>query len=243
MNANTSATPSSEAPETSSGMRLRVLIRVGIFALIMAALWYVTSGHLDLIMGWIFIGVWMVVGGVVPALAVPLGPELIEERTQIKEGVKEWDKPIVIVGSIYIPLGIVIVAGLDARFEWSPPIPLAFQIVALVLGALGYLLSVWAAAANKFYGRFVRIQKERGHTVETGGPYRYVRHPGYAGMIIFCLASALALGSLWTLIPNGLMALLTIIRTALEDRTLQEELDGYKEYAARVRYRLLPGIW
>ena len=113
----------------------------------------------------------------------------------------------------------------------------------MVVAVPGYLLSIWAARVNKFYSRFVRIQKERGHTVVSAGPYRYVRHPGYAGLVIFYLAASLALGSLWALIRNGLMSLLLVIRTVLEDRTLLEELDGYKEYAGRVRYRLLPGIW
>jgi len=95
---------------------------------------------------------------------------------------------------------------------------------------------------DKFYGRVVRIQKERGHHVIADGPYHYLRHPGYLGQIIFSLASALALGSLWTLIPSGLFAALLVVRSALEDRTLQEELEGYKEYAQRVRFRLMPRI-
>jgi protein-S-isoprenylcysteine O-methyltransferase Ste14 len=150
---------------------------------------------------------------------------------------------IVIILNIWTPLGMLILAGLDVRFGWSPEIPLALQVTTLVLAVLGYLVSVWAAASNKFYGRFVRIQKERGHTVVTGGPYQYVRHPGYAGLIIFYFAAALALGSLWTLMLNGLASLLLVVRTALEDKTLLKELDGYREYAGRVRYRLLPGIW
>jgi protein-S-isoprenylcysteine O-methyltransferase Ste14 len=224
-------------------MRSKVLVRMLIFLLILAGVWYDASGRIDLVMPWVFLGVYLVVGGIVPALIVPLDEELAEERTQIKEGVKGWDKPIVAIGSLYVPLGIVILAGLDARFGWSSPLPLGLQIAALVIGGLGYPLSVWASASNPFHGRFVRIQTERGHTVQTGGPYRYVRHPGYAGIIVFLPTSAVALDSLWTLVASGVVAVLMVIRTALEDRVLLEELPGYEDYASRVRFRLVPGIW
>ena len=244
MSTNTSPNQLNGKSDTTGDMRLKlkVLLRVVIFTLIMAAIWYMASGRLDWVMGWAFIGAYTIIAAV-PALVVPLDPELIEERTQIKEDVKSWDKWIVIILNIWTPLGMLILAGLDIRFGWSPVIPLALQIATLVLAVLGYLVSVWAAASNKFYGRFVRIQKERGHTVATGGPYQYVRHPGYAGLIIFYFAAALALGSVWTLMLNGLASLLLVVRTALEDKTLLKELDGYREYAGRVRYRLLPGIW
>ena len=98
-------------------------------------------------------------------------------------------------------------------------------------------------AANAFFSAVVRIQDDRGHAVASGGPYRFVRHPGYSGSLAFELATPIMLGSLWALIPSGLNALLIVVRTALEDRTLNEELDGYREYAGQVRYRLLPGVW
>jgi protein-S-isoprenylcysteine O-methyltransferase Ste14 len=225
-------TPSDAGKEMSNAARAQVLIRGTIFALILALLWGFVSGHWERPMPWVFLGSWAIVGLVVPAFVVPLDESYVDDRTQIKEGVQKWDKPIVIVGSLYVPLGLVLVAALDA-----------LQAVATMLGALGYLFSVWASAVNKFYGRFVRIQKDRGHTVVTEGPYRYVRHPGYAGLAVFLLTSALSLGSLWTLIPNGLFLIAMIVRTALEDRFLRENLAGYKEYAQRTRYRLIPGIW
>lgn len=142
-----------------------------------------------------------------------------------------------------MPFGFLVLAGLDMRNDWSPELPLWLQIAALVLTGLGYLLSVWASATNKFYSRFVRIQKDRGHHVVTAGPYQYIRHPGYIGIIIFMMATAFAFDSLYTLILSGSLSLLLIIRTVLEDKTLLEELEGYKEYAQDVRYRLIPGIW
>ena len=105
------------------------------------------------------------------------------------------------------------------------------------------MLLTWSMAANAFFSQTVRIQKDRGHTVATGGPYRYVRHPGYAASILFQIATPLILGSVWAFIPCGLTVLLSVVRTALEDRTLLEELPGYAEYAQQTRYRLLPGIW
>ena len=98
-------------------------------------------------------------------------------------------------------------------------------------------------AANAFFSMVVRIQEDRGHAVATGGPYRYVRHPGYVGMMLSLLGTPLLLGSLWALVPAGLATCLYVVRTALEDRTLQEELEGYKDYAGQVRRRLLPGVW
>ncbi len=176
------------------------------------------------------------------ALVVHLDPELVEERTHVKEGVKGWDKSITVIGSLFYPFAILIVAALDARFGWPPRIAVTVQIAALVIAAAGDTTSVRAMAVNRFYSRFVRIQRDRGHIPISDGPYRYVRHPGYLGQMIFSLASAPALGSLWALIPGGLFALLLAIRTALEDKMLRDELEGYEEYAQRVRYRLIPGI-
>jgi protein-S-isoprenylcysteine O-methyltransferase Ste14 len=171
-----------------------------------------------------------------------LPPELIAERGQPRENVKGWDKAI--SGLLLIPtLGVLVVAGLDERFGWSPALPLAAHLAGLALMVLGQALFTWAMASNKFFSTAVRIQMDRSHTVATGGPYRYVRHPGYVGYIVTVLAVPLILGSLWALIPEGLVTCLFIVRTALEDRTLREELDGYEDYALHVRYRLLPGVW
>jgi len=137
----------------------------------------------------------------------------------------------------------LIIAGLDQRYGWTSGIPLAAQIAALVVSALGYSLVVWATASNAFFSQIVRIQSERSHTVATGGPYRFVRHPAYVGTILTELAVPVLLASWWALIPGVLNAVLFVLRTALEDRTLQAELNGYADYACQVRYRLLPGIW
>ncbi len=234
-----SANGSDKAREPS---RPRILLRLMAFVLILTAILFIAAGRLDWVMGWIYMAMYACVTAI-GVFAVPLDPELVEERTQIKEGVKEWDKRITVIGSVLYPLAIFIVAGLDARHGWSPRVPLMLQVAALVAAAVGNLISIWATAVNRFYSRWVRIQKERGHVVISDGPYRYLRHPGYLGQIIFSLASALALGSLWALIPGSLFAVLLVVRTALEDQTLQDELEGYKEYTRRVRHRLIPHIW
>jgi protein-S-isoprenylcysteine O-methyltransferase Ste14 len=155
--------------------------------------------------------------------------------------VKRWDKLLSALFSV-TGLAVLVVAALDARFVFSPLPPASFD-AGFTLYAAGGALSSWAMASNRFFSSFVRIQTERGHTVATGGPYRFVRHPGYAGFAVATVATALLLGSGWALVPAALTALILVIRTVLEDRTLLAELSGYREYAARVRYRLLPGLW
>lgn len=222
--------------------KLSLLSRLLIFVAILAAILFFSAGSWEWPTGWLYMGMYALVTAV-GVFAVPLDAELVEERTQIKEGVKEWDKRLTAAGSLFYPLAILVVAGFDDRWGWSPQLGTGFQLAALAVAAAGNLLSIWAMAANKFYGRFVRIQRERGHHVISDGPYRFIRHPGYLGQIIFSLTSALALDSLWGLIPSGLFAGLLVVRTALEDKVLKEELDGYLDYASTVRYRLLPLVW
>jgi protein-S-isoprenylcysteine O-methyltransferase Ste14 len=215
------------------------MVQVVVQFLVIAAILFISSGRLNWAWAWAYLGVGV---GILAVNILVMSPELIAERGEIKENVKGWDR---VLGTLIgvLTLGALVVMGLDARFGWSPRLAWAIQLGGLVFLALGQGLFSWAMASNVFFSGGVRIQMERGHTVATGGPYRYVRHPGYVGYIISWLATSLALGSLWGLIPAGLMMGLMVVRTALEDRTLLEELDGYKEYAQRVRYRLLPGIW
>jgi protein-S-isoprenylcysteine O-methyltransferase Ste14 len=172
-------------------------------------------------------------------------PGLLAERQNIEKakGAKAWDKVLAPLMALSVGFPLVIVAGLDHRFGWSPVFPLRLIVLGFILIALGYAFAVWALVENRFFSGVVRIQVDRGHVVCDSGPYRIVRHPGYAGNILPLLGIVLALGSLWTLIPAAVALIIAVIRTALEDRTLQEELPGYQEYARRVRYRLFPGIY
>ena len=172
-------------------------------------------------------------------------PGLTAERQNIEklQDAKAWDKVLAPLMALSVVFPLVIVAGLDHRFGWSPVFPLWLIVLGFILIALGYAFASWALVENRFFSSVVRIQADRGHVVCDSGPYRIVRHPGYAGNILSLLGIVLALGSLWTLIPAAVALVIAVIRTALEDRTLQEELPGYRDYARRVRYRLIPGIY
>lgn len=222
-----------------SGALLKRILQVAITYVILAAILFVASGRIDWIWAWAYLGL----GLVVLIINVSILPaELIAERGQPRDNVKRWDR--VLTTLAHIPtVGVPLVAGLDERFGWPPQPSPAIHFVGLAFFALGQGLFSWAMASNKYFSTLVRIQVDRGHSVATGGPYRRVRHPGYGGYIVSLVGMSLALGSLWAIIPAGLVACLLIVRTALEDRTLQNELPGYRDYAQRVRYRLLPGIW
>jgi len=172
-------------------------------------------------------------------------PGLTAERQSGEsiQGAKTWDKVLAPLMAISLSFPLVITAGLDHRYGWSPAFPLWLNIIGFILIAVGYAFGVWAFIENRFFSSVVRIQTDRGHVVCDTGPYRIMRHPGYAGNILPLLGIVLALGSLWTVIPAIVALVIAIARTALEDKTLQEELPGYREYAQRVRYRLLPGIY
>ncbi len=172
-------------------------------------------------------------------------PGLLVERASSADqaDVKPWDRVLAPLMAVGTSFPLVIVAGLDHRFEWSPVFPRWLILIGLVIIALGYAFGVWALAENRFFSGVVRIQLDRGHTVCDSGPYRMVRHPGYAGNILALPGMVLALASIWTLIPAAIALIIVVTRTALEDRTLQEELPGYRDYAKRVRYRLFPLIY
>jgi protein-S-isoprenylcysteine O-methyltransferase Ste14 len=172
-------------------------------------------------------------------------PGLLAERQNIEkiQGAKAWDKVLAPLMAFSLMFPLVIVAGLDHRYGWSPAFPLWLIVFGFILISLGYAFAAWALAENRFFSSVVRIQTDREHVVCDTGPYRIVRHPGYAGNIPPLLGIVLAFGSVWTLIPAAVALIIAVIRTALEDQTLQEELPGYRDYARRVRYRLIPGIY
>lgn len=173
-------------------------------------------------------------------------PDLLAERAKFMQhkNTKPWDEilaRLVGLGGALIPL----VAGLDARYGWSG-IDFGWGVkgVALVIILAGFSLGTWALLENRFFSGTVRIQEERGHQVVSTGPYAWVRHPGYLGGLLTYFGTPLLLDSHWTLLPVVFLTVVLVVRTSLEDRTLQEELPGYKEFATRkTRYRLIPGFW
>ncbi|XOF33987.1 MAG: methyltransferase family protein [Candidatus Electrothrix sp. YB6] len=172
-------------------------------------------------------------------------PGLTAERQNMEkvQGAKAWDKVLAPLMALSVSFPLVIVAGLDHRFGWSPVFPLWLIMLGFLLISIGYAFAEWALIENRFFSSVVRIQVDRGHVVCDSGPYRIVRHPGYAGNMLALPGIVLALGSVWTLIPVVIAIIIAVIRTKIEDRTLHEELRGYKVYVRRVRYRLIPGIY
>jgi protein-S-isoprenylcysteine O-methyltransferase Ste14 len=169
-------------------------------------------------------------------------PGLLKERMSTKKDAKSWDKKIIFGYTLCLMI-MLAVAGFDAvRFRWSR-VPLSLKIAGFLGFIPTFLLAFWAMTQNPYLSDLVRIQKDRDHRVCTRGPYEYVRHPMYVGVILLILCLPLALGSFYALIPGSLIILLFVLRTFLEDKTLQAELPGYKAYADRVRYKLIPGIW
>lgn len=221
---------------------VRYAVRETMGLVVMAVALFLPAGRLDWWSAWAAIAVmlaWIVATAVV---IFRHNPDLLAERLGPRRGAKRWDVTIMSLLGL-VQLGRYIIAGLDQRYGWSGGFPLAVQIAALALCILGYALVVWATAANPFFSQIMRIQSERGHTVSSGGPYQVVRHPAYLGAILYELAVSILLASWPALIISALNAVLLVLRTALEDRTLQAELAGYDSYAHQVRYRLLPGIW
>lgn len=201
-----------------------------------------TAGRFDWWPAWAalaVLGAWLTAMDII---LVGCQPGLLAERLHPPRGIKSWDRAIVSLIRL-LQLTRYILAGLDQRYGWTAGFPQTVQIAALAICVLGYALFGWALASNAFFSQIVRIQTDRGHRVAEGGPYRIVRHPGYVGAILFELTMPILLDSEWSLLVSALCAMLFILRTALEDRTLLAELDGYAAYASRVRYRLLPGLW
>jgi protein-S-isoprenylcysteine O-methyltransferase Ste14 len=193
--------------------------------------------------GWLYVLIFLMFDLATALVVIPKDPSLLIERSKSHSNVQAWDKVIMPLASGLLPLAGWIIAGLNLRFGWTPVMNRSWQLIGFVLTVVGHAIVVWAMGANAFFSPLVRLQKERGHKVADGGPYKLVRHPGYVGAIIFTTGVPMLLGSWWALIPNLIAIVLYFVRTALEDQTLVAELDGYEDYKKRVKFRLIPGVW
>ena len=227
------------APISPTAGVIRLVAGTGAFA----ALLFLAAGTAAWPAAWAYLATITAVMIVYGVIVVRLHPDLIEERRHPPADAKQWDKPFVVIVGMAGPVALLLLAGLDHRFRWSPPTSSRAQAAGLLAVAAGGMLSNWAVAANRFFSAVVRVQRDRGHEVVNSGPYRYVRHPSYAGSIIYMLGMTFVLGSRIALAAAAVLSLVLALRTALEDRTLQAELDGYADYARRVRFRLVPGVW
>ncbi len=203
---------------------------------------FLAAGRLDWMSAWVFLALGTLVFLTAGLYVVRKNPEVVNERGKGAQGAKTWDRILTSIYALFL-FAIYVVAGLDAgRFRWSV-MPIIVQGLGGVGIVLRLLLIYWAMLANPFLAQVVRIEDERGHQTVSSGPYRYVRHPMYVGILFEYGSTPLLLGSWLALIPFVIMGALLVLRTSLEDKTLLTELSGYSEYAQRVRFRLVPGVW
>jgi protein-S-isoprenylcysteine O-methyltransferase Ste14 len=223
-------------------MLLRSVLSLAGFVAFLAVALFLPAGDVGWVNGWAFLAAFTAL--TVPSIAYlwRVNPDIFVARGKIHAGTKGWDKAVVLALLLAF-VAIFPVAGLDAgRLRWSA-VPPWLVGVGYLLTVVGYLGSVWVYATNRFAEPTVRIQRDRGQTVISTGPYALVRHPLYLWSLLLFLGIPLALGSYWAVAPGAVASAVLVVRTALEDRALQAELEGYREYAGRVRHRLIPGIW
>lgn len=225
----------------SSKARTQMILRALLAPILMIGLLFLAAGRWDYWQAWVYFIVNMVIL-ILMATWLTKNSELVEERLNPKEGMKGWDK---FYFAVTTPLYVMalILGGLDARFGWTKDMPLTIYWGSVVVYLTGQSIFLWARYTNDYFSSVVRIQKDRGQTVCKDGPYKYVRHPGYVGGILFTVTIGLVLGSWWASIPQVIASLMLIWRTAREDKTLQAELPGYIEFTKETLYRLLPGVW
>jgi protein-S-isoprenylcysteine O-methyltransferase Ste14 len=205
------------------------------------AILFLAAGTLDWLMGWSALGAYSLIS---LATFFLVDRELVKERLRMGAGADRRDVVLATASYLFFQPITLLVAGLDrVRFSWSPPFPEGVLGLALAGYLAGNGLASWAMTCNPFFSVFLRIQRDRGHRVAQGGPYHWIRHPGYAGTVLAAVALPLALGSLWATLPALLGAGGFVVRTAYEDRVMKAEMKGYPAYARRVRFRLLPWIW
>ena len=222
---------------------IRGIFVQSIFIIIGLAVLFISAGTLAWINAWVYVGLVSIYWVISTVVLARVNPDMLNERgSVVKEGTKGFDKVWVAIYPV-LTFGNLVVMGFDAvRFQWSfMPFWLAFVGIFMFVSVIP--LALWAMAVNKFFEWTVRIQDDRQQYVCTSGPYKIMRHPGYAGLIISILAYPFILGSWWGFVLSGILTIIIVIRTVLEDRTLQNEMPGYRAYAKQVRYRLIPLVW
>jgi protein-S-isoprenylcysteine O-methyltransferase Ste14 len=222
----------------------RVVVQLLFFVVVVPFLPMLISWRWDWWEAWVYAIICILGFALSRVLAARQHPDLLAERARFMrtENAESWDRllaPLVGLGGALIPL----VAGLNALFDGSSTFSLPVKIVSLVIILAGFALGSYALIKNRYFSGMVRIQADRGHQVVSSGPYRWIRHPGYAGALLTYVATPVFLDTPWAFLPVVFLSIVLVIRTELEDRTLQDRLEGYCDYARRVRYRLLPRVW
>ena len=218
-------------------------IRGAMYKAYIAVVLMLSAGRWDWWAGWLYIFIFLMFDLATALEVIPKDPALLIERSRSHPDAKDWDKVIMPLASGLFPLICWVIAGLNLRFGWLPSLDQSWQLIGFLLTVTGHVIVVWAISANTFFSTQVRIQTDRSHAVANTGPYKFIRHPGYIGAILFSLGIPIMLGSWWAVIPGLISVILYVVRTALEDITLQDELPGYPDYADQVQFRLIPGVW
>lgn len=211
--------------------------------LVSSAALFISAGRLDWINAWVFLGMSLILQTVATIVLAKKNPQLLNERGRFsKEGTKPFDRVFFV---LYMPVvtASLVVMGLDAgRYGWTN-MPGWLVVPGLIGTAAAFILVLWAMVVNPYFECSIRIQEDRDQRAITSGPYGYIRHPGYLYEVVGMLMLPLILGSWWGYVPAFILVILWVIRTAVEDHTLREGLPGYREYASRTRYRLIPLVW
>ena len=228
--------------EKSKPKLIKIIIQLLILFALLVVLLFLPAGTWDWLQAWLLILFLMIYFILYIYFGIYKNPEQTRERSKIAPNVKRWDKVIMSIYTALLPT-VFILAGLDVgRFELSV-VPIIIQIIAWAGLVFAGAVIMWTVISNTYLSRYARIQDDRGQEVIITGPYKYIRHPMYLGILILFLCIGPALGSILALVPGSMIAILFIARTAKEDGMLCEELDGYMDYTKRVRYRLVPGVW
>jgi protein-S-isoprenylcysteine O-methyltransferase Ste14 len=225
-------------PDSARSVAARLVMTLAFGVVLLLA-----AGRLDWAAAWLYLALVLLGELAMVAVVALVNPEILRQRAQtIRPDTAGFDRIFVV---LYLVLGYAtaVVAGLDAGRSGAGLPPRPWLCAGAALTVAGYVVGTWAMAVNRHFEPTVRIQTDRDHRVVTAGPYRCVRHPGYVGALLGAVGAPLMLGSAWMLVPTAAAVLLFVVRTRLEDETLQRQLPGYREYAQRTRYRLLPGLW
>jgi protein-S-isoprenylcysteine O-methyltransferase Ste14 len=228
--------------QQSNTMKTSYILKHFIGTFIFFLILFFSAGKIDYWQGIVYVIIGLIMSALNYTVLKP-DSDLLTERAKPGEGSKKWDK-ILLGLSFLITIAMFTLAGLDSgRYHWSPNFHWSLSLIGVFLTASGQLLFLLAQKQNKFFSSTVRIQTDRDHTVCDTGLYKIVRHPAYLGSIIQSLGFPLLFGSLWSILPVGLLIVLHVIRTYLEDKTLKEELSGYLEYSLSTRYKIIPYVW